>query len=328
MKISREFKVGAVMIVAIALFIFGFNFLKGSNFFNHQTKLYALYPRVDGLIEANPLLMNGYKIGQVQDIKLISVNGKNEYSVLVTFLLNEEVNIPKGSVAKVVSSDILGSKAVQVELSDNKVLVSNGDTLVAASEDDLKTVVDKRIAPLQRKAENLISSIDSVMQVVQHVLNANVRENLIQSFESIKNAIISLEHTTIRVDTLVNNEQHVIANVINKINSIVNNIEKNNDKIADILNNFHNISDSLAKANIKQTIDNTNKALTQANLILNQINSGQGTMGKLIKNDSLYNNLNKSAEDLDKLMKDLRINPERYVHISVFGRKDRNKPKE
>ncbi len=316
------------MILAIALLIFGFNFLKGSNLFKNQTKIYALYPRVDGLIEANPLLMNGYKIGQVQDISLVAQKNTNEYKVLVTFLLNEAVNIPKGSLAKVISSDILGSKAVQIEVSNSPLFINNGDTLVAASEDDLKTTVDKRIAPLQKKAENLISSIDSVMQVVQHVLNANVRENLIQSFESIKNAIISLEHTTIRVDTLVNKEQYAIANVINKINSIVNNIERNNEKIADVINNFHNISDSLAQANIKQTIDNTNKALTQANVILNQINSGQGTMGKLIRNDSLYNNLNKSAEDLDKLMKDLRINPERYVHVSVFGRKERKKPKD
>ncbi len=326
MKITKEFKVGLVMVIAIALFVYGFNFLKGSNFFNKQTRLYALYERVDGLIEANPLLLNGFKIGQVQDIKLVSDgSGSNNYRVLVTFLLNEEVNIPKGSLAKVISSDILGSKAVQIELSDQKEMIVSGDTLMASSEDDLKTTVDKRIAPLQKKAESLISSIDSVMQVVQQVLNKNVRENLIQSFESIKNAIISLEHTTIKVDTLISQEQYTIANIVTKVNSIITNIEKNNEKINLVIQNFHNISDSLARANIKQTIDNTNMALTQANLILNQINNGQGTLGKLVKNDSLYNNLNKSAAALDKLLVDLEMNPKRYVHFSVFGRS--GKPK-
>jgi phospholipid/cholesterol/gamma-HCH transport system substrate-binding protein len=324
-KISKELKVGVVVIIAIGLFIYGFNFLKGSDIFDNQTRIYALYPKIDGLVEANPLMVNGYKIGQVQKISLVRKD--TSYQVLVTFLLSEDVQIPKNSTAKIISSDILGTKAVSVEFSKESEMVADGDTLKSDTEDDIKSSVNKQIAPLKAKAENLISSIDSVMQVVQQVLNANVRQSLITSFESIKNTIITLEHTTVRVDTLVNKEQYAIAAIINKLNSITGNIERNNEKISLIINNFANISDSLAKSNVKQTIENTNIALMQANTILNQINSGQGTVGKLIKNDSLYNNLNKTAEDLDKLMKDLRINPERYVHISVFGRKDRNKPK-
>lgn len=314
------------MLVAIGVFIYGFNFLKGNNLFNPQRKLYAVYPRIDGLLEANPLLLKGYKVGQVNKIELREKNGK--YDVLVTFFLSSDVEIPKNSVAKIVSSDLLGSKAVELVFSKEQSNVSSGDYLVGASEDDLKTSVNKQIAPLQKKAEGLISSIDSVMQVVTQVMNANVRQNLITSFESIKNTIITLEHTTYKVDTLLSKEQYAIADIIQKVSSITSNIEKNNDKLSNVINNFSNISDSLAKANVKKTIEETNKALADANLLLAQINSGQGTMGKLIKNDSLYNNLNKSAEDLDKLVKDLRINPERYVHISVFGRKDRNKPKD
>lgn len=323
---KKEIKVGIVVLVAIGVFIYGFNFLKGNNLFNPQRKLYAVYPRIDGLLEANPLLLKGYKVGQVNKIELREKNGK--YDVLVTFFLSSDVEIPKNSVAKIVSSDLLGSKAVELVFSKEQSNVSSGDYLVGASEDDLKTSVNKQIAPLQKKAEGLISSIDSVMQVVTQVMNANVRQNLITSFESIKNTIITLEHTTYKVDTLLSKEQYAIADIIQKVSSITSNIEKNNDKLSNVINNFSNISDSLAKANVKKTIEETNKALADANLLLAQINSGQGTMGKLIKNDSLYNNLNKSAEDLDKLVKDLRINPERYVHISVFGRKDRNKPKD
>lgn len=324
--VKKEIKVGIIVIVSIGVFIYGFNFLKGHNIFNPQRKLYAIYPKIEGLLEANPLMVNGYKVGQVNKIEL--VKGDTSYKVLVTFFVTSDVQIPKGSFAKVISSDLLGSKAVEIVFSNNTQFLADGDTLLPDMEEDLKKQVNRQIAPLQKKAEGLISSIDSVMQVVQQVMNANVRQNLITSFESIKNTIMTLERTTYKVDTLMSSEQRAISAIIQKTNSIVNNIEKNNDKLSNVINNFSNISDSLAKANIKKTIEETNIALADANKILAQVNSGQGTVGKLIKNDSLYNNLNKSSEDLDKLLKDLRINPERYVHISVFGKKDRNKPKD
>jgi phospholipid/cholesterol/gamma-HCH transport system substrate-binding protein len=323
--VKKEVKVGIVVLVAIGVFIYGFNFLRGNNLFNPQRKLYATYAKVDGLLEANPLLLNGYKVGQVNKIELREKNGK--YEVLVTFFLSSDVEIPDSSIARIVSSDLLGSKAVNLVFSNKKTFVENGGYLKGESEEGLQQAVDKRIAPLQKKAEALISSIDSVMQVVTQVMNADVRRNLITSFESIKNTITTLEHTTYKVDTLLSSQQYAIANIIQKVNSITNNIEQNNAQLTNVIHNFSDISDSLAKADVKKTIEETNRSLAQANELLAQINSGQGSIGKMIKNDSLYNNLNKSAEDLDKLVKDLRINPERYVHISVFGRKDRNKPK-
>ncbi len=327
MKISKEVKTGIVVVVAIALGIYGFNYLRGTDLFKKDFTLYTIYTRSEGVIEANPVLINGYKVGQVQTLKLLKDTG-GRYKVLVSFVMAEEVKIPKGSYAKIVSSDLLGSKAIEINFSNSTEFVSDGDTLLPDVEDDLKTAVDKRIAPLQKKAENLISSIDSVMQVVQQVMNANVRANLITSFENIKTTIESLQHTAFNLDTLTTTQQSKIIHILDKMLSISANIEKNNEKISNVITNFSNISDSLAKSNIKQTIEQTNLALAQANDVLAQINSGKGTVGKLIKNDSIYNNLNKASEDLDKLLKDLRINPERYVHISVFGRKDRRKPKD
>jgi len=324
--VKNEVKVGIIVVLAIALFVYGFNFLKGHNIFNPERKLYAVYPKIDGLIEANPLLLNGFKIGQVKKIELLPADKKN--MILVTFILNSDVKIPVKSIAKIFSSDLLGSKAVEVVPSEQLLYVSNGDTLLSQSDDDLKTAVNKQIQPLQKKAEDLISSIDSVMFVVKEVLNANVRQNLISSFESIKNTIIALERTTYQLDTLMGAERYAIASIIQKTNSIVSNIEKNNEKISQAISNFNSISDSLAKSNLKKTVEETNVALAGVNKIINQINSGKGTAGKLINSDSLYISLSKSSEDLDKLLKDLRINPERYVHISVFGRKDRNKPKD
>jgi len=324
-KISKEFKIAVVVLGAIGAFVWGLNFLKGTNLFTKKYYLYAIYPQIDGLIEANPLMVKGFKIGQVNKISLIKQQG--EYHVLVRFLITEEVNIPKNSIAKAVSSDLLGSKAVEVIYSNESEFVSSGDTLLPAAEEDLKTAVDKRLAPLQRKAEGLISSIDSVMTIVQYVLNDKTRDNLSKSFESIKKAISSLEQTCYKLDDLVANEKAKISSILSKLNTLAGMLEQNTGKIENIINNLSNLTDSLSKAQLKDAIANADKTLKELNVLVAQINSGQGTLGKLAKNDSLYNNLNKASDDLDKLMKDLRINPERYIHFSVFGRKDKNKPK-
>ncbi len=325
MKISKEVKVGIITSLAIACFIYGFNFLKGRDLFSTQRKFYAVYSNIDGLVEANPMLINGFKVGIVGKIVLAN---DTSGSVIVTLLMDNEANIPKNSIAKVVSSDILGSKAIQLILGSGTVYAQNGDTLISAQEDDLKTAVNKTIAPLQEKAVGLIASIDSVMIVVQQVFNESARQNLSKSFESIKLAITSLETTSYRLDTMVLSEKTKISSILSKVNTLATTLANNSDKLGNIINNFSNISDSIAKSNLTSAINNADMALGQASSIMTKINSGQGTMGMLINNDSLYRKLDKSSEDLDKLLKDLRINPERYVHISVFGRKDRNKPKD
>jgi len=181
---------------------------------------------------------------------------------------------------------------------------------------------------LQKKAERLLSSIDSVIVIVETVLNANTRDNLSKSFESIKKALTSLEQTSYKLDDLVASEKAKISSILSKLNTVAGMLEQNTGKIENIITNVSNLSDSLAKAQLKDAIANADKTLKELNVLIAQINSGQGTLGKLAKNDSLYNNLNKASADLDKLMKDLRINPERYIHFSVFGRKEKNKPKD
>lgn len=325
MKLKKEVKVGLVTVIAIACFLYGFNFLKGKNLFSSQRKFYAVYYDIDGLVEANPLLINGYRVGMVGEIKLAHDTSSR---VIVTLVLDDEVKIPKNSIAKVISSDILGSKAVRLILGPGTTYAEDGDTLESAQEDNLKQGVSKVIGPLQKKAEGLIASIDSVMVVVQQVFNESARANLAKSFESIKGAITSLETTSFRLDTLVINEKVKISSILTKINVLATTLANNSDKLGNVISNFSNISDSLAKSNLTSAINNADLALSQASSILTKIDKGEGTMGMLINNDSLYRKLDKSSADLDRLLKDLRINPERYVHISVFGRKDRNKPKE
>jgi phospholipid/cholesterol/gamma-HCH transport system substrate-binding protein len=324
-KISKEVKVGFVTVIAIACFLYGFSFLKGNNIFSTQRKFYAVYYDIDGLVEANPLLVNGYKVGMVGEIKLAHDTTSR---VIVTLILNDEVNVPKNSVAKVISSDLLGSKAVRLILGSGTNYAQNGDTLESAHEDNLKQGVSKAIAPLQKKAEGLISSIDSVMMVVQQIFNENARQNLAKSFESIKTAISSLETTAFRLDTLVYTEKSKISGILTKIDKLASTLANNSDNLNNIIKNFSNISDSLAKSNLMSAINNADVALSQASNIMGKIDRGEGTMGMLINNDSLYRKLDKSSAELEKLIKDLRVNPERYLQFSVIGRKDRNKPKD
>lgn len=323
MKISREVIIGIAITIAIGCFIFGFNFLKGKNYFSNQRKFYAVYNDIDGLVEANPLIINGFKVGIVGDIKLSSDTSR---SVIVTLLLDNDVKLPKNSIAKVVSSDILGSKAVRIVLGTGITYANEGDTLQSDQEDNLKQAVNKTIAPLQKKAEGLISSIDSVMTVVQQVFNENARQNLAKSFENISLAISSLQTTSYRVDTLVTSEKTKISNILSKVNILATSLANNSDNLSLAIKNFSSISDSLAKSKLTTVIRNADIALTQVSMIMTKVNKGEGTLGMLVNSDSLYRKLDKSSADLDKLLIDLRMNPDRYVRVSVFGRKDKKKP--
>jgi phospholipid/cholesterol/gamma-HCH transport system substrate-binding protein len=324
-KLSKEFKIGLVVVCSVVAFIWGISFLKGSELFSRKYYLYALYPKIDNLIPANPVLIKGYKIGQINNISLFSKGG--EVKVLVKFLLTEDIQIPKNSIARAISSDLLGTKAVEIIFSKNSTFVESGDTLIAETEQGLKESFNKQLAPIQAKAENLIGSIDSVMTVAKLMLNAKNRENIDKSFESVRRAILTLEQTAYKMDNLIGSERAKMSSILSNLNNVTTNLSKNEGKINNIINNVSNLSDTLAKSQLKSAIANADKTVKELNILLSKINDGQGTLGKLAKNDSLYNNLNKSAENLDKFLKDLKENPKRYVHFSIFGRKERKQTK-
>jgi phospholipid/cholesterol/gamma-HCH transport system substrate-binding protein len=323
-KLSKELKVGLTVIAAICFFIYGFNFLKGTNLFSKNKLYYATYATLDGVTESNPVMLNGFKIGQVKSLSLQNKNGY--YPIVVEFSLDKTIQVPRFSIAKVVSTDLFGAKAIELILSDSKEFLNSGDTLQTASEEDLKTAVDKRIAPLQKKAETLISDVDSVMNSVNNVLDAKTQANLKTSIESIKFTFASLSKTAATLDGLLAVEQAKLAAILSNVNSITKNLENNNEKLTHVISNFSNISDSLAKSNLKQVIENTNQVMTQTKDIMAKVNSGKGTMGLLINNDSLYIKLDRTVGDLDKLLIDLKKNPGRYVSVSVFGKKDKVNP--
>lgn len=321
MKLKREAKIAIVFIAALILFFWGFNFLKGKNFFSTERTYYAVYKQVNGLVEANPVVINGFKVGIVTKIYFHpDASGK----LIVKFNVNNDIRIPYNTVAKLYSSDILGSRAIELVLGDSKVDAESGDTLKTQILASLSEEVSIQMMPIKQKFENVMLSIDSVLVVIRGVFDENTRKNLSLSFESIKLTIKNLENTTYNIDTLVTTQKYKLAAIISNVESITSNIKKNNDKISNIIGNFSDISDTIAKAHIASTINNADKALGEFNSILGKINRGEGSMGMLVNNDSLYKNLNSASNQLNQLVEDVKLNPQRYISISVFGKKQKS----
>lgn len=318
MKLTKEIKIGGVVIFAVLAFIWGVNFLKSRDIFLKEKTCFAYYKKVDGLVNSNPIYISGIKVGYVKNVEFASINSSD---VKVTLVFNNRINIPKNSIAKIYSADLMGSRAIQIILGDSKEMLSENDILKTEIEADLKEEINRQVVPLKLKAEELMSSFDSVLIAIKLVFNENTRKNLTYSFENIKISLDNIKNMTYNVDTLVSNQRNRLSQIIVNFESISHNIRNNNDKISNIISNFSALSDTLAKSNINQTINNTNKALADVASIMNKINKGEGSLGMLINNDSLYNNLQSSAKNLDLLLIDLKKNPERYVNISIFGKK-------
>jgi len=310
MKITNETKVGVLAAVAITVLIVGYSFLKGNDVFSRENEFYAIYPRVDGLTVSKPILVNGYQIGRVSDLTL-----QADGHILVQFKVNPEYGIPKNTIAKLESTDLLGGKAIVFELGNASDMAADGDTLNANVKKDLMDQVE----PVQKKAEQIISRMDSVLTSVNSTLSPEFQRNFDRSFASIARTLETLEKTTQTVDGLVTNQSSKISVIITNLESISTNLKNNSSTITKIVNNFDKISDDVAKANFAQTITEANKAVVDLQAVINKVNSGNGTLGQLINDERMYNNLNNAAANLDKLIVDLKANPKRYVSFSVFG---------
>ena len=315
MKYKREIGIGLVFIVALALFIWGFSYLKGFNLFKEQRVLYAVYERVSGLTKANPVSINGLKVGQVSDIYF---NPDFSGEIVVEITIETDIPIPQNSVALIYSSDLMGSKAINLQLSTDSLFVSNGDTLGTKVEASLKEAVNQQIQPLKAKAEELIMSIDTVVTVIKQIFNEQARENLTSSLASIEQTFANLESASYNLDEMIAAEKVRLAEIMFNLESITTTIRENEDNIENILTNFSSISDSLAKAEIPQTFANINKVVGDVAGIIEKINNGEGSIGMLINDEGLYRDLQKSAEQLHLLMEDIRVNPKRYVRFSLF----------
>ena len=314
------------MLLSITLLFWGANFLKGSNIFHKNRSFYAVYERIDGLSTSNPVLINGFKIGQVEKISFLP-----DYSgrLLVQFSVdNDEFNIPKDTRAMIISADLLGSKSIDLRLGVSAEQLKENDTLMSEIEASLSESVNQQIAPLKLKAEALIQSVDSAILIVKAIFNKKARTDLDSSFSSIRRSFETLERTSYKVDLIVQEERDNLKSIFKNIESITNIFQQNNEKLNAAISNIEAITDSLAGANLRATVANASIAMKEIADLMEKVNSGEGSLGALMNNDTLYNNLEAAALDLDKLLLDMRLNPERYVHFSIFGKKKRESKQE
>jgi len=306
---SKSIKVGIISLITIFLIYFGMNFLKGINVLNNGKILHAYYEDVAGLTEGNSITLNGYKIGTITEIKF---DNKRDNQLRVDLNIQNDIKIAKNSVAKIVSLDLMGTKGISLVLGDSTEFVSTGDELMSSIESSLQDEVNAQILPLKMKTEELIGSIDSVMTVITSVLNKDARESLSKSLISLDQTFSTLSETMKVIDNMVNENKENVNVTLNNFASISENLNHSNKEIKNILYNFSSISDSLVKADILTTVNKIDK-------IINSINNEEGSLGKLVKNKSIYENLEAATRELEELIKDMKLNPERYVNFSIIS---------
>jgi phospholipid/cholesterol/gamma-HCH transport system substrate-binding protein len=306
---NKEFKIGLFAIICIMALVYGINYLKGVNILSDNRNFYAIYENIGGLQVGSSVLVNGYKVGIVSDIDMLTEQNQN---LLITISLNKEFDMATNTICKIVNLDLMGSKGIALVLGDNEELIVIGDTLISGIEGSLQEEVNAQILPLKNKAEELISSIDSVMTIVTVVLNKNTRDNLRNSLSSLDKTFELMSKTMIKIDSMVDLNDERISKVVYNLESITSNFESSNGEIKNILTNFSSISDSLSNSDFVTVLQNISD-------ITSKINNGEGSIGLLLKDDEIYVNFEKSTRELALLLEDIKKYPSRYVNFSIIG---------
>lgn len=313
MKITNETKIGILSVVGIAILILGFSYLKGNDVFSSSNKFYAIYRNVEGLTLSKPILVNGFQIGHVSNMTLQTESG----FTVVEFKVDPKYPIPANTLARLESTDLLGSKAIIFELGNSRELAMNKDTLRA----DIQGSLAQSLQPVQRKAEILMGKVDSSLAAINKILNPEFQRNVDRSFLSIANSLQTLEGTTKKIDRLVGAQSGHINAIMSNAEALTLSLRASTGRLNTTTANFERLSTDLANSNMKGTLDNANKAMSDLQATVAKINSGQGSLGLLLNDNSMYNNLNSASSNLNNLFIDLKAHPKRYVSFSVFGRK-------
>ena len=308
MKINNEFKTGVLVILGIGLFVFGFSYLKSNDIFVSDRTFYAVYSDVEGVVNGTPVTVNGLPVGNIQNISFFEGN-----SLLVKFRVENDIEFSINSIAQIYETGLIGGKALAIIPSKDKsrAAVSN-DTLKSAIAPGLTDLVNKKITNLQDKIESMVMSADSVLYKINRVFDDSTRSNLRKSVSDFNLTIGELKETSSMIKTIVQSNKSSVDVTISNVSKISNDLSK--------------ISSSLNNGSLDSTLANFKKSSEDLSIILKDMNRGEGTISKLITNDSLFNNLNDASKSIDLLLEDIRLNPKRYIHFSVFGKK--NKPYE
>lgn len=315
MKISNETKVGSLTAIAIVVLILGFNFLKGRNLSDRNDKIYAEFPSVDGLQVANPVLINGLQVGKVYEMK---EKDANLSAIIVTISLSKDVNIPRNSVATL-ASELLGSTSVKIRLGAGADYIKDGDTIQTAKTLGLADKLQSSLDPTLASVNKTLSSLDLVLQNLNSTLDPNTKNNL-------QTIIANLTKSSESLDKMLNAQSGILAKTLANTESITGNFAKNNDKINATVDNLEKATGKLANAKIDEAIASLQGTLGKLDNAMDKLNSSQSSLGSLLNDRKLYDEIIQTNRSLTTLLDDLRVHPKRYVNISVFGKKDKSGP--
>jgi len=324
-KLNKETKIGLTVIAAIALAIWGFNLLKGRDIFKKTKIFHAIYFDINGLTPSCPVKVNGLKIGTVISTEFLENDTMGR--ILVSFRIdNNDYKIPVDSRARILSSDLLGSKEIRIVPGKSKNMLENGDTLKSEVELGLQQQVSEMVAPLKQKIEGLISSVDTVVIAVKSIFDQEGMANIANGLTSLRKSIQNIEQASAQINQILTNEKGKISNIVTNLESITGNLKTSNKDIANIIRNVSDISDTLKRAQLGTTIKNVNLAIQKVDSVLYKVNSGEGTLGQLINNKSIYNMVDSTVVSLNRLINDIKSNPGDYVDINII-KIERRKPR-
>ncbi|GLU55073.1 MlaD family protein [Dyadobacter frigoris] len=308
MKLTKEVKVGLMAIMAMVLLYFGFHILKGSDVFSRTYKYYVVYDNIDGLTASNPVLLNGLNVGRVQEIKLLQ-NQQNR--LLVSLDIQKGIVLPKGTIALLADGGLLGGKVIHLAMGTSSVNLQDNDTLLGKKESGISAVLQEKALPLVTHADSLIQNLAAVADGFKET--GKILNQMLKNYDQTGNAVQGLV-TENRKNLLV------MTSNLNKLSESLVETEKG---LKPILAKTGSFADSLQALRLGTTVQSANQTISELRHILAEVESGKGTAGKLIKDETLYNNLNSTIVSLNKLMTNFREYPKRYVHLSVFGKKDK-----
>lgn len=301
-KVSNETLVGAFAAITIAILLLGYNFLKGEELFSTTTNYYVSYPDALGLQSSAAVMHKGIKVGSVRKIAFRG----DLAGIMVQFYVNDKVKLPIGSEVRLISTDLFNTRALEITLpnENNGKFYGKNDTIRGVIAPGMLDKLGDEFSPLVTSLNQLIDSLRLAIEP-----------------QKIRGTVNNLEQTTYNLNALLADKNSQLNKILRDIASISSNLKSNNETLTAAMANVHAITDSLAKANLTQTIAQAHASLEQTSEIMRKINAGEGSIGLLLNDKQLYQNLNKSAADLDSLVIDLKANPKRYVHFSIFGKK-------
>ena len=306
MKTSREIKTAFLVIGGIALFIYGFSFLKGTSLFERDKTIYTIYNEVEGLVPGAKVTINGLSVGKISEIDFLP----NSTKILITMKIRDELIFSTSSTALLYETGLIGGMAVAIKPvfdSENKII--SGDTLASEVKPGLTELINRQIEPLQAKISSMLSSADSLFIGVSNVLDNNTQLNLKSTLQNLSNTTQNLNEASSSLIKILDDNQ-------NYINTTFNNF-------SDTSANLKSITDSISEANISLTMRELNETVKGLNLIVSSIENGKGTLGKIVNDESLYESLMDASDELESLLSDLKNHPKRYINLSIFGKKQK-----